>query len=219
MVELITKQSALDAIDKESEFIEREINNATKHPDEYTDNFISFSRERQCGLSDAYIAVDELSPVETITDDDLISRQAVRNVILENYRRLGLTDSAMTELSDKVKSLPSAEPKGTWKRKGAYGESDMRDAYVMGLRDAKTETTPSAEPVHGEWILADEQRKEDTDNDNYRYICSECGHSDLHSKSQEVPYCWWCGAKMLTKESLINFSLKADGEVVSKGGE
>ena len=55
---------------------------------------------------------------------------------------------------------------------------------------------PSAEPVHGEWILSDVQRKEDTDNDNYWYVCSECGHSDLHSKSQEVPYCWWCGARM-----------------------
>ena len=54
----------------------------------------------------------------------------------------------------------------------------------------------SAEPVHGEWILSDVQRKEDTDNDNYWYVCSECGHSDLHSKSQEVPYCWCCGAKM-----------------------
>lgn len=81
MVELITKQSALDAIDKESEFIEREINDATKHPDEYTDNFISFSRERQCGLADAYIAVDELSPVETMTDGDLISRQAAINAV------------------------------------------------------------------------------------------------------------------------------------------
>lgn len=110
MVELITKQSALDAIDKESEFIEREINDATKHPDEYTDNFISFSRERQCGLADAYIAVDELSPVETMTDDDLISRQAAMSAIYNIGAYMGRKDAM-----DTLKALPSAEPvHGEW---------------------------------------------------------------------------------------------------------
>ena len=74
-------------------------------------------------------------------------------------------------------------------QKVLYEAADTIEALSAKVREQNL-------PVHGEWILADEQRKEDTDNDNYRYICSECGHSDLHSKSQEVPYCWWCGAKM-----------------------
>ena len=28
------------------------------------------------------------------------------------------------------------------------------------------------------------------------FICSECGHWDIHARTQEVPYCWWCGAHM-----------------------
>ena len=58
------------------------------------------------------------------------------------------------------------------------------------------EGTTFSEPKTGKWILHDNQRQEDIDNGNYLYICSECNKSDLHAKSQEVPYCWWCGAKM-----------------------
>lgn len=125
MVELITKQSALDAIDKESEFIEREINDATKHPDEYTDNFIPFSRERQCGLADAYIAVDELSPVETMTEGDLISRQAAVDVIINAY------DGTIpyTIVKDLIKALPSAQPKH-------LTEIDM-DSWERGYEQGK----------------------------------------------------------------------------------
>ena len=52
----------------------------------------------------------------------------------------------------------------------------------------------------GHWILADEQNKEDVENDNYRFICSECQCSDIHSKWAKVPYCWKCGAKMAESE-------------------
>lgn len=48
----------------------------------------------------------------------------------------------------------------------------------------------------GRWILHENQRQEDVDNGNYLYICSECGKSDIHAKTQDVPFCWWCGAKM-----------------------
>ena len=52
------------------------------------------------------------------------------------------------------------------------------------------------EPKTGHWILADEQNKEDVENDNYRFICSECQCSDIHAKSTIVSYCWNCGARM-----------------------
>jgi len=48
----------------------------------------------------------------------------------------------------------------------------------------------------GKWIMSDIQCKEDTDNGNYQYICSVCGHGDIHARTQEVPHCWWCGARM-----------------------
>ena len=48
----------------------------------------------------------------------------------------------------------------------------------------------------GKWILSDEQRQEDVDNGNYRFICSECGKSDLHSKAVLVSFCWNCGTDM-----------------------
>lgn len=57
---------------------------------------------------------------------------------------------------------------------------------------------PTVQPERkkGKWLLSDEQRREDTDNCNYLFFCSNCLHSDIHAKTQEVPYCWWCGANM-----------------------
>lgn len=62
--------------------------------------------------------------------------------------------------------------------------------------DAIPDWCPLAEPKTGEWILSDNQRREDVENGNFYYFCSNCNHGDLHAKAQEVPYCWHCGAKM-----------------------
>lgn len=83
-------------------------------------------------LNLAIEALAETSTEDLISKADTISRQAVRNVILENYRRLGLTDSAMTELSDEVKSLPSVTPTepvyGEWENV-FYGQTDDSLAF------------------------------------------------------------------------------------------
>ncbi len=55
---------------------------------------------------------------------------------------------------------------------------------------------PSADRPQGEWKLSDFQFKADNDNDNYSYVCTNCNHTDIHAKTQKVPYCWWCGARM-----------------------
>ena len=65
-------------------------------------------------------------------------------------------------------------------------KDDSIDMAIESLKNQKT----------GHWILADEQNEADVRNDNYRYICSGCGHSDIQSKSVTVPYCWFCGTKM-----------------------
>lgn len=69
------------------------------------------------------------------------------------------------------------------------------NVYEFGeaLKDAPS-VIPKAK--EGKWIMSDIQCKEDTDNGNYQYICSVCGHGDIHARTQEVPHCWWCGAKM-----------------------
>ncbi len=48
----------------------------------------------------------------------------------------------------------------------------------------------------GEWLLCDNQSPDDMSNGNYMYFCSNCRKTDVHAKTQKVPYCWWCGAKM-----------------------
>ena len=45
--------------------------------------------------------------------------------------------------------------------------------------------------TQGEWI-----RTGSLGNGNAHYECSNCHHGDEHAESQEVPYCWFCGAKM-----------------------
>ena len=43
----------------------------------------------------------------------------------------------------------------------------------------------------GEWVFADQVRKDDA-----LYYCSHCQAGDVHKKDLFVPYCWNCGAKM-----------------------
>ncbi len=56
-----------------------------------------------------------------------------------------------------------------------------------------------------EWILRPRELQDEIEvaNGNYSYECSNCKHGDLQSKSVEVPYCWFCGAKM-KKEKVNN---------------
>ena len=76
----------------------------------------------------------------------------------------------------------------------------MISAIELLRGEAELKHGKEQEPKTGHWILADIQSEEDIDNDNYRYICSECQHSDIHCKDIEVPYCWNCGAKMEGEE-------------------
>ena len=57
-------------------------------------------------------------------------------------------------------------------------------------------TADVVERKRGHWILSDDQWQGDVANGNYRFICSECGKSDLHSKEVTVSFCWNCGADM-----------------------
>ena len=62
--------------------------------------------------------------------------------------------------------------------------SDMVDD-IANLKALKQE------PKTGHWIETGY-----VGNDNYNFECSECHHTDTHSKAVKVNYCWYCGADM-----------------------
>lgn len=84
--------------------------------------------------------------------------------------------------------------------KDVQSGDELTDGYNDGIDMAITVISklPSSQPERkkGRWILHENQRQEDVDNGNYLYVCSECGKSDIHAKTQEVPFCWWCGSEM-----------------------
>jgi len=82
-------------------------------------------------------------------------------------------------------------------------ECGYDEAGCPKVRDLETAPTVSPDEVRGvgEWIMLENQSKEDTDNGNYWYTCSHCSAGDLHAKVQEVPFCWKCGARMKGAET------------------
>lgn len=46
--------------------------------------------------------------------------------------------------------------------------------------------------AHGRWI----NRTGPDDDLNVTDTCSRCLHTDTHSPTVDIPYCWHCGAKM-----------------------
>ena len=86
---------------------------------------------------------------------------------------------------------------------GEYGTCNIIGETKVDMTKERAKNCPLIEIQEqktGHWILADEQNKEDVENDNYRFICSECQCSDIHAKGTIVPYCWKCGAKMTESE-------------------
>ena len=82
-----------------------------------------------------------------------------------------------------IKNLKEIKNRYLWN----VGGDDTFDMAIEALENERPK---------GHWILSQNQDKEDTDNGNYRFECSNCGYSDTHSKATEVPYCWHCGADM-----------------------
>jgi len=83
-----------------------------------------------------------------------------------------------------------------------------RDALKRSIENAKRlgknaidyyidqQPTIDAVPVvHGEWILID-KATDDWRNNDYNFECSKCHHKEVHDLNDDVPYCWYCGAKM-----------------------
>ena len=50
--------------------------------------------------------------------------------------------------------------------------TSIKEAFTKGF-ELGLKKAPIPQPKTGHWILADEQNKEDVENDNYCFICSE----------------------------------------------
>ena len=75
------------------------------------------------------------------------------------------------------------------------GVKDMPECQEALHMAIEALSQPERKP--GKWIP-----EGDVDEDNNRnYRCSNCGHGDLQAVSQIVPYCWWCGAKMVEPQA------------------
>ena len=80
----------------------------------------------------------------------------------------------------------------------------LRKADCTVYREPKTKTAEALEMAIqelqeqkvGKWIEEGYVGDWIEGNDNYEYVCSECGHTDIHSKAVKVNYCWCCGSKM-----------------------
>lgn len=78
-------------------------------------------------------------------------------------------------------------------------EEDIVKFKVMWQRaNSKGLLAINEDRQSGHWIL----EEEDCDNGgNNFYQCSKCFYHDTHSSDAIVPYCWHCGAYMLSEES------------------
>ena len=76
---------------------------------------------------------------------------------------------------------------------------ECKEAFDIAIAAMEQRWMPAADVPDrkvGKWILYDIQDKDESANGNFYYVCSCCGKGDIHAKSAEVPYCWWCGARM-----------------------
>lgn len=82
-----------------------------------------------------------------------------------------------------------------------FNSCDYGMFWTGGIEKAIDEM-PTIEPERkkGKWIKAEYQDPIDIANGNFTYICTNCFHADISAESQEVPFCWHCGAKMGGKE-------------------
>ena len=113
-------------------------------------------------------------------------------------------DMAVAVLAEEPeqRSFSCSQENDTISRQAAIDQVKFECGELNGLAERienRINKLPSAEPERktGKWILVDDQDPEDTRNGNYRFICSNCLHSDIHVKTIEVPFCWNCGADMM----------------------
>lgn len=148
---------------------------------------------------------------------ELINRQAAidawKNDFKEYINALNMPKDDYNRIMEYIDEVPLAQPErktGMTKEQVVFWllllrfnpDNNVLPNEVIDIAIEAIVTQP--ERPTGTWILVDNQRREDTANGNYAYICSNCLYTDVHAKSVHVPYCWHCGAKMKEKQNAIN---------------
>lgn len=109
-------------------------------------------------------------------NNDLISREALKKALeLTDYNDI----YDLTRTEQLIDNAPTVDISGS-------GFFPYRTAFFNGVRAGQATAR-----TQGEWI-----RTGSLGNGNARYECSNCHRGDVQAESQEVPYCWHCGAKM-----------------------
>ena len=114
---------------------------------------------------------------------DLISRSALKKALEETKDEyFGLYQAIKA-----VDNAPTVEPEIT----NDDLQAAMTESYHLGYELAETKF----KRPQGEWI-EEAVPVGLVGRGNGQYRCSNCQHGDVHAKTQEVPFCWYCGAKM-----------------------
>lgn len=134
---------------------------------------------------------------------DAVDRQWLMRKATERF----YTTNYFNHITKMIEEAPSVNPQipDQWyelketitEMRDNDGTASQQDACKFLVNYMDVLEKQMQEPKTGHWILADEQNKEDVENDNYRFICSECQCSDIHAKDTIVPYCWKCGCRMV----------------------
>ena len=136
---------------------------------------------------------------DTIYREDAINA-VLRNLNEEKYRS-SWESGAVKVMKDTLEKMPTEDrPVNGVLFKGRLEEGNYNLIKTIDGWVLKGETSYAgfnfAYRPQGKWLLSDLQSQDDNDNGNYAYVCTNCNHTDIHAKTQKVPYCWWCGARM-----------------------
>lgn len=71
----------------------------------------------------------------------------------------------------------------------------LMEANINGYTEGLKNSSKTEQKSIGYWIELG-----CVGNDNYNFECSECHHTDTHSKTVKVNYCWYCGARMKNED-------------------
>ena len=103
----------------------------------------------------------------------MTGEEAIKNIVAYMYYAEEIPDEVGKAFDIAIKVLEDMNTK-------------LSVAYLKGRRQGQSEVR-----IQGEWIRTGSIR-----DGNAHYECSNCHYGDEYAESQEVPYCWHCGARM-----------------------
>ena len=72
----------------------------------------------------------------------------------------------------------------------------LNTIYEIQSDNIKALPPVQPKPRTGHWI----QTCEADENGNATYRCSKCGHTDEQGETKIIPFCWFCGCRMVKSQ-------------------